>query len=90
MLFALLISVATGLLFGLAPAWTFARRNLDEALKLNARSSSASAGQLRVRGVLVGCRSSAGPWCLLIGAGLMLKSFQRMTSYPPGLNPAEF
>jgi putative ABC transport system permease protein len=86
MLFALLVSLATGVLFGLAPALTFARRDLDEVLKLDARSSSASAGQLRVRGVLVAMEVALA-MVLLISAGLMLKSFQRMTSYPPGLNP---
>ncbi|MBV9764206.1 MAG: FtsX-like permease family protein [Acidobacteriaceae bacterium] len=86
MSFALLISLATGLLFGLAPALTFARRDLDEALRLDARSSSASTAQLRVRSMLVAVEVALA-MVLLIGAGLMLRSFQRMTSYPPGLNP---
>ncbi len=86
MLFALSISVATGVLFGLAPALTFARRNPDEVLKLDARNSSASSGQMRVRSVLVAAEVALA-MVLLISAGLMLKSFQRMTSYPPGLSP---
>ncbi len=59
MLFALLISVATGLLFGLAPAWTFARRNLDEALKLDAQFVGIRRATARARH-LGGCRSSSG------------------------------
>ncbi|MGC2661857.1 MAG: FtsX-like permease family protein [Bryobacteraceae bacterium] len=86
MVFALLVSFATGILFGLAPALTFARRDLDEVLKNDARSSSASPGQLRVRGVLVAAEVALA-MVLLISAGLMLKSFQRLTSYPPGLEP---
>jgi putative ABC transport system permease protein len=86
MLFALLISFLAGVLFGLAPALTFARRNLDETLKHDARGSSASSAQLRLRGVLVAAEVAL-TIVLLIGAGLMLKSFQRMTSYPPGLEP---
>ncbi len=69
MLFALAVSMATGVLFGLAPALTFARRSLEM------RSSSASTGQLRVRGVLV-AGEVALAMVLLISAGLMLKSFR--------------
>ncbi len=86
MLFALAVSIATGVLFGLAPALTLARRNLDEVLKHEARNSSASAGQLRVRGMFVAAEVALA-MVLLISAGLMLKSFRRMTSYPPGLSP---
>ncbi len=86
LLFALLISFFTGILFGLAPALTLVRRNLDETLKHDARSSSASSAQLRLRGLLVAAEVAL-TMVLLISAGLMLKSFQRMTSYPPGLEP---
>lgn len=86
MLFALSISFAAGILFGLAPALGFARPNLDETLKCDAPGSSASAVQLRLRGFLV-TSEVALTVVLLVGAGLMLKSFQRMTSYPPGLEP---
>ncbi len=86
MAFTLIISLATGLLFGLAPSLTLARRNLDDALKMDPRSSSASAAHLRVRGVLVASEVALA-MVLLISAGLMLKSFQRMTSYLSGLNP---
>ncbi len=86
MFFALAISLATGILFGLAPALTFGRRNLDAVLKQDARSSSASAGRLHVRGILVASEVALA-MVLLISAGLMLKSFQQMTSYPPGLKP---
>jgi predicted permease len=86
MLFALLVSLVTGVLFGLAPALTFVRSNLDHVLRQEARSSSASSGQLRVRGVLVTAEVALA-MVLLISAGLMLKSFQRMTTYPPALAP---
>lgn len=84
--FAVAVSLAAGTLFGLAPALAFARHNLDDVLKQAARSSSASAGQLRIRGLFVAAEVALA-MVLLISAGLMLKSFQRMTSYPPGLAP---
>lgn len=86
--FALGLSFLTGILFGLAPALTLARRNLDEGLKQDARTSSASAGQLRMRGLLV-AGEVALAMVLLIAAGLMLKSFWQMSLYPPGMDPGK-
>ncbi len=73
MFFALVVSVAAGVLFGLAPALTFARRDLDQTLRHDGRSSSASTGQLRIRGLLVAAEVALA-MVLLIGAGLMLKT----------------
>jgi predicted permease len=84
--FALVVSFCAGILFGLAPALSFARRSLDEALKHDAPGSSASSVQFRLRGLLVAAEVTLTT-ILLISAGLMLKSFQRMTAYPPGLEP---
>lgn len=86
MIFALSISLIAGILFGLAPAFNFARGNLQETLKRDTPGSSASSAQLRLRGFLVAAEVAL-TMVLLIGAGLMLKSFQRMTSYPPGFDP---
>ena len=69
LIFALSISLLTGILFGLAPGLTFIRRNLDETLKHDARGSS-SAAQLRVRALLV-ASEVALTIVLLIGAGLV-------------------
>ena len=85
MLFALAVSFLTGILFGLAPSLTLVRRNLDESLKQNARGS-ASPAHLRLRGFLIAAEVAL-TMVLLVSAGLMLKSFRRMTSYPPGLEP---
>jgi predicted permease len=84
--FALVISVVTGLLFGVAPAWILAKRDLGPILKQDARTSSASVVQLRVRGIFV-IGEVALAMILLIAAGLMLRSFWRMNSYPPGVDP---
>ena len=82
--FALAISLATGVLFGLAPASSFWRRNPDEVL--NVRATSASASPLRLRGLLVSLELAMAI-VLLSAAGLMLRSFWRMNDYPPGLTP---
>lgn len=80
--FTLAISLATGVLFGLAPASSFWRRNPDEVL--NVRATSASASRLRLRGLLVSLELAMAI-VLLSAAGLMLRSFWRMNDYPRGL-----
>ena len=82
--FTLAISLATGVLFGLAPASSFWRRNPDEVL--NVRATSASASPMRLRGLLVSLELAMAI-VLLSAAGLMLRSFSRMNDYPPGLAP---
>jgi putative ABC transport system permease protein len=83
--FALLVSVAAGLLFGAGPALVLWRANLHEALKAGARSSAGPRG-LRLRRVLVGMELALA-MVLLAGAGLMLKSFWRMNERPAGFTP---
>ena len=82
--FALAISLATGVLFGLAPVSSFWHRNPDEVL--NVRATSASGSPFRLRGLLVSLELAMAI-VLLSAAGLMLRSFWRMNDYPPGLAP---
>ena len=84
--FTLAISLATGLLFGFGPALSIARGNLHDALKDEGRTSSMGSNRLRVRGVLVAAELALAI-VLLTGAGLMVKSFWRMNTYPPGFEP---
>jgi putative ABC transport system permease protein len=79
--FALLVTILTGLLFSVAPAWHAARGAFSGLLKEGARGSSARGH--RVRSVLfVG--EVALSIVLLVGAALLLRSFARLSSVDPG------
>ena len=83
LLFTFAISIGTGVLFGLAPAWHARSLSLNETLRDGGRGIAGFAGVKRVRGLLV-MSEIALAVILLIGAGLMLKSFQRLTNVDPG------
>ena len=85
LLFALAVSVVTGLLFGLLPAVQAARTDLNESLKeAGGRSSGGSRG--RGRSVLV-VAEIALSLVLLVGAGLMINSFVRLSRVDLGYDP---
>ena len=81
--FTLIISLFTGLLFGLAPALHASRTNLGDSLKDGGRGSTDSAARhLFRKGLIVA--EFALTMVLLIGAGLMVKSFVRLQEVKPG------
>jgi putative ABC transport system permease protein len=82
--FTLLLSFATGLLFGLVPAWQISRTDLQEGLRQGGRSGAG--GGRRLRGALV-IGEIAVALLLLIGAGLMIRSFVRLRNVSPGFQP---
>jgi len=84
--FTLGVSVLTGVLFGLAPAWQFSRPDLNEALKEGARAASAGTAAGRTRNLLIVVEVALSV-VLLAGAGLMLQSFFRMMSADRGFRP---
>jgi len=76
-LFAMAIAVATGVLFGLAPALQAARPDLAGTIKEGGRGSSAGGGRGRLRSLLV-VAEVALAFVLLTAAGLLLRSFQHL------------
>lgn len=80
--FALMLAVFTGLLCGLAPAFTAARTGVNEALKEGGRTGSAG-GHARLRSALV-IAELAVALVLLTASGLLLRSFQKMRTVDLG------
>jgi len=85
--FNLILSLATGILFGLAPAWQVWKTSLSETLK-TAATAQGSRSRQRLRALFV-VGEIAFTLVLLVGAGLMLRSFVRMRSADPGFNPRQ-
>ena len=75
-------ALLTGMLFGLAPAWQVSRRREATTLKEGGRSSATSGGRWVRSGLLVA--EVALSIVLLVGATLLLRSFERITSVDPG------
>ena len=84
LLFTVVVSCLTGVIFGLAPGWQAAKTDVNEALKQSSRGSSAS--HQRTRHALV-VAEVALALILLVGAGLLLNSFARMLKVDPGYDP---
>jgi predicted permease len=87
LLFVLVISVLTGIVFGMAPAWIAAGADVAEALKKSGRSTTASTMGHSIRKILV-TSELAVALVLLVGAGLLIKGFSRLRSTNPGFNSA--
>jgi predicted permease len=89
LVFTLAISILTGIVFGLAPAFRASRIDLNAALKAGGRgtlSGGLNVNRDKLRGVLV-IAELAVSLTLLTCAGLLVRSFVRLVSVPPGFNP---
>ena len=84
--FTVFLSILTGLLFGVAPAFVIARPALQESLKEGGRSSGGAAARPWVRNALV-VTEVALSLMLLTCAGLLLKSFTRLQNVRAGFDP---
>jgi putative ABC transport system permease protein len=76
------VSLATGVLFGLVPAWQAARPGVGAVLKEGGRSSATAGGRWMRSALLVA--EVALSIVLLVGASLLIRSFARLTSVDPG------
>jgi len=85
LLFTLLISVATGLIFGLMPAFS-SDKNLTGALKEGGGRTSAGLKRQRVRNLLIVAQVGVS-FILLIWAGLMIRSLIKLQQVNPGFDP---
>ncbi|HEY6807470.1 MAG TPA: ABC transporter permease, partial [Gemmatimonadales bacterium] len=86
LVFALAVSLLTGLLFGMLPALQVARADLHESLKEGGRGAVGQRGSLALRRGLV-VSTVALALTLLVGAGLLIRSFSRLVAVDPGFRP---
>jgi predicted permease len=90
LLFTFGVSLVSGILFGLAPALRAGSIDLNAALKTEGRASQSEGGldvaKHRLRSLLV-ISEIALSLMLLVGAGLLIRSFTRLIHVPPGFNP---
>jgi putative ABC transport system permease protein len=85
--FTLLVAVATGIIFGLAPAFHASRPDATASLKDGGRGLTSGIRRNRLRSALVIAEVALAN-SLLICAGLLLQSFLKLQRVPPGFNPA--
>ncbi len=83
--FTLGISLLAGLVFGLAPAWRASALHLSDSLKEGERGSSEGIGRNRLRSLLVASEFTFA-LVLLVGAGLMIRSFLALRAIDPGFD----
>jgi putative ABC transport system permease protein len=84
--FAFGISLLTGIVFGLLPAWAASRSAVNEALKEGGRSATAGGTRQALRSTFVVAELSIA-LVLLVGAGLLIKTFWNLRSVEPGFRP---
>ncbi|MGO8732434.1 MAG: ABC transporter permease [Terriglobia bacterium] len=86
LLFTLIVATLTGILFGLSPAILSSKVNLDEALKHRTSRSAPGHPQHRIRSILVTAEIALAV-VLLIGAGLLARTFIYLITVNPGFDP---
>jgi putative ABC transport system permease protein len=84
--FTLLLSLLTGVIFGLVPALQAAKVDLNEALKQSAGRTGTGTGQRRLRSALVVVEIALA-LVLIVGAGLLIQTFLRLRALDIGVNP---
>lgn len=87
-LFAAGLTLLTGLAFGLAPAWQLSHANPNDALKNSRPSVRTFFGRFHLSDALVFVQVALAVM-LLVGAGLLIRSLQRLSAVPTGLQPEQ-
>lgn len=85
--FSLAITLATGVIFGLAPSLASTKAALNESLKEGGTGSTTEAGRRSLRNALVACEMSLA-LVLLTGAGLLVRTFLHLMDVDLGIDPA--
>ncbi|HET9364794.1 MAG TPA: ABC transporter permease, partial [Candidatus Angelobacter sp.] len=85
LVFMLVVSVITGLVFGMFPAWQLSRTDMNSRLRDEGRGTSAGRARAQVKSVLVVCQV-AFSLVMLIVAGLLVRSFGRLLRVDPGFD----
>jgi predicted permease len=86
LLFALAVSVITGIVFGLVPAWQSSHSDPNDTLKNSKRAVRTLLGRFRFSDILVVAQVALA-LMLLVGAGLLIRSLQQLLRVPSGLRP---
>lgn len=84
--FAMLVSLTTGILFGMAPALQCSRQNLQESIREGSGRHGSDRKGNRVRNLLI-IGEVAISLLLVVGAGLMMRTFFTLNAVDPGFNP---
>lgn len=88
LIFTLGVSLASGLLFGLAPAWQSSKADLNEALKEGANRMSGGPAHRHLRNAFTVAQVALA-LALLVGAGLLMRSFHRLQTVDTGFDTEE-
>jgi predicted permease len=86
LLFDLAVSLLTGILFGVLPAWRLSRSMPAQALRDGSRTVTGAGGRNRVHNGLVVAQTAIG-LVLLLSSGLLIRSFIRILNVDPGFDP---
>jgi putative ABC transport system permease protein len=86
LLFTAGVSLLTGMVFGIVPALRTVKHDLRESLNEGTRGTTAGPRQHRLRGALVAMEIALA-LLLLVGSGLLLRSFSRLQEISPGFQP---
>lgn len=87
LVFSIVVTLVTGVIFGLAPSWITAKSALSDSLKEGALSTTAEMGRRRLRNMLVVCEMALA-LLLLTGAGLLVRTFVALVKVDLGIDPA--